>query len=185
MGPNNFHRIGNNGRPLVISVVDMENDDQTKTIKAHMIDYISQAKDPDQYYYGMIDGKKWGKFLEQFRVAPEDNPQTIVLEVPTKKFWQNTTYSNLFEFMKAVEDGTLAFDYPTKGNSGATGLLGKAERAFLNYFPYSLGFLLLIVLGFVFLLVPSKEDLRPRYIPDNDQEEEEEKEEPQESKKDK
>lgn len=195
LGPRNFHKIGNNGRHLVVSVVDVDNEDQYKAVKAHMIDYISQAKNPDQYYYGMIDGKTWGKFLEQFRVNQADNPQTIILDVPTKTFWQNETYSDIFEFMKAVEDGTLAPDHAKKG-SRASGVLGMIERAFLDYFPYSLAVPLLLVCAFVLFLVPSEQDFTQRYDPeekdeileeesDNEEETEGDDGKLQESKKDK
>jgi thiol-disulfide isomerase/thioredoxin len=195
LGPSNFHRIGNNGRPLVISVVDMENEEQSTAIKAHMMEYVTTVppEQADQYYYGMIDGKKWARFLEQFNVVPEECPQTLVLDVPQKKFWQNSTYTNLFDFMAAVNDGSIPSDYASK--SGQKGYLAKLENMFLGYFPYSLILLLFLVFGFVFMLVPSGEDLKPPYdrIPpengddenDDDEPQEEEKEDTDEPKKDK
>jgi hypothetical protein len=32
------------------------------------------------------------------------------LDVPTKRIWQNATIPNIFDFMKAVEDGTIPSD---------------------------------------------------------------------------
>jgi hypothetical protein len=192
LGPSNFQRIGNSGRPLVMSVIDTENEDQVKAIKAHMADYISHTADvkADQYYYGIIDGKKWARFLEQFRVVPEETPQMIILDVPTKKFWQNSTYSNMFEFMKAVEDEVITSDFSSP--SGKKGALAKYENLFLSYFPYSLGVLLLLVVGVVICLVPSSEGLRPPFHPpssaegdDDEPLEDDGKDEPDESKKDK
>jgi hypothetical protein len=190
LGPHNFQRIGNSGRPLVMSVLDTENEDQVKATRAHMADYISNTEEAkaDQYYYGIIDGKKWAKFLDQFRVVPEEIPQMIILNVPTKMFWQNSTYSNMFEFMKAVEDEVIMSDHSSP--SGKKGSLAKFENIFMKYFPYSLGVLLLLVVGIVICLVPSSEGLRPPFNRRDDDEPLEDddgggKDEPDESKKDK
>ena len=168
LGPSNFHRIGKNGRPLVISVLsDIQDDSKVQASKQTMIDHIQSSTQRDKYYFGLMDGSKWYKFLEQFNVKQEDNPQTIILNVPTKEFWQNATYTALSEFMKAVDDGSLPSQYASRSGSGASGILGGLERVFIDYFPYSLGVLLLLVFGLVFLLVPSEEDLRPRYHPED------------------
>ena len=177
-GPHNLYRIGNKGRPLVISVVDFENEEQTKDIKDQMMDYIAKAKDPDQYYYGIIDGMKFQGFLEQFRVVPEDTPQIIVLEVRTKMFWQNSTYNNIFEFLKAVEDGSVASAVAVKGGYG--GLMDKIERAFLDYFPYSFLLLIVIVFGLILILASLADDYDAENASD-----EQKGEVAQESKKDK
>jgi protein disulfide-isomerase A1 len=167
LGPNNFYKIARNGRPLAVSVVDFENDKQVEAVKTHMLDYILQTgfAESDKYYYGIIDGKKWARFLEQFRVDPEHIPQILVMDVPTKKFYQNETFNNMFEFMDAIEDGTLV--EATASSPDAKGMMAKMERMFLSNFPYSLIVLLLFVFGIVFLLVPGIDDLRPKYIPDD------------------
>jgi protein disulfide-isomerase-like protein len=164
-GPHNFQKIGKNGRPLVIGVVDESNEDQVAAVKDHMKSFITKSDKElvEKYYYGVMDGVKWSKFLEQFNVLPKDNPQVFILDVPTKRFWQNATMPNVFDFMKAVEDGTITSDV-TAGKKGVQGFMGKLERVFLNYFPYSLGLILFFVLGVVYLLVPAEdESLRPPY----------------------
>ena len=164
----NFHKISRNGRPLVVSVVDMTNESQVEAMKKHMLDYITRTgkKKADQYYYGIMDGKKWSKFLAQFRVEPEHIPQTIVMDIPTKEFYQNETYGNIFEFMDAVEDGTIEKAFATSPQS--KGILAKIERMFLQNFPYSLLVPMVLVFGIVFLLVPGADDLRPKFIPEED-----------------
>jgi protein disulfide-isomerase-like protein len=164
-GPHNFQKIGRNGRPLVIGVVDESNADQVTAIKDHLKEYITKSDKElvEKYYYGVMDGVKWSKFLEQFNVLPEDIPQVFILDAPTKRFWQNATIPNVFDFMKAVEDGTIPSDV-TAGKKGVQGFLGKLEQLFLHYFPYSLGLILFFVLGVVYMLVPAEdESLRPPY----------------------
>lgn len=163
MGPNNFNRIGKSGRPLAMSVVDFDNAAQKKAIKEHMLSYASNlsTKDADKYYFGIIDGKKWAKFLEQFKVVPEDNPQMIVMDVPTKTFWQNSTYKNMVEFMKAIDEGEIEKQVATKPEK--TGTIAKMEAVFVENFPWSLIVLLLLIFGMVFFLVPSADDMRPPY----------------------
>lgn len=156
LGANNFQKVGRKGRPLAISIAHTEDDEQVKALKDHMLNYIT-ATENEKYFYGIIDGKKFNRFLEQFNVKEDDIPQFLVLDVPSKTFWQNETYTNLFEFMKAIESGEVASAIATK--SGANGILAKFEHLFINYLPYSLIVLLMIVFGFVWMLVPSYEDL--------------------------
>lgn len=155
LGPSNFQKIGNKGRPLAISVADVENEEQVKSIKEHMLDYITKTGN-ENYYYGIMDGKKFSKFLEQFNVQQEHTPQFLVLNVPTKTYWQNETYGNLFDFMKAIDNGEITSAVASR--SAAQGLLNKLEFMFLHYFPYSMIVLLLFVAGFVFLLIPPAEN---------------------------
>jgi protein disulfide-isomerase-like protein len=198
-GPHNFQKIGKNGRPLVIGVVDVSDADQVTAVKNHMKEFINKSDEElvEKYYYGVMDGIKWSKFLEQFNVLPADNPQVFILDLPTKRFWQNATIPNLFDFMKAVEDGTITSDV-TAGKKGVQGILGKSEQLFLRYFPYSLGLILFFVLGVVYMLVPAEdESLRPpynrerklaekEYLPDNnDKDNKDEPAAPTEQKKDK
>jgi hypothetical protein len=155
LGPNNFQKIGRKGRPLTISIANTEDAEQVKALKDHMLNYITSTEN-DKYYYGIIDGKKFNRFLEQFNVKEEHVPQFLALDVPTKTFWQNETYTNLFEFIKAIEDGELASEKVSR--SGGNGILAKVEHLFLHYFPYTLGILLMAVFGFVWLLVPAYEE---------------------------
>jgi hypothetical protein len=163
LGPSNFNRIGKKGRPLALSVVDFDNEAQKKAIKEHMLTYASSlpAKDMDKYYFGIIDGKKFAKFLEQFDVVQNENPQMVVMDVPTKTFWQNSTYKNMVDFMNAIDDGEIEAQVATKPKKD--GILSKVESLFLDNFPYSIIVLLLFVFGLVFLMVPAADDMRPPY----------------------
>ena len=166
LGPSNFQKVGNNGRPLVISVVDMDNSDLVGAVKEHMIKFVNSplAKQfVDQYYFAMMDGKKWKKFLEQFDVHQEENPQVIVLDVPTKKYWQNTTFTTVGDFLKGVANGTIT-QRVSSGKSGSSGILARAESLFMEFFPYSLIFIVFVVIIFVILIVlVTGDDSLPAY----------------------
>lgn len=155
LGPNNFQKVGTKGRPLVIAIANTEDRDQVKALKEHLLNYITSSEN-EKYYFGIMDGKKFNRFLGQFNVEEKYIPQFLALDVPTKTFWQNETYSNLFEFMKAIEDGEIQSAQASR--SSRNGILGKFEHYFISQFPYSLFVLLLAVFGFVWMLVPSYEE---------------------------
>lgn len=162
-GPDNFSRISRKGRPLVMAIVDMENEELVKGIRAHMMDFIltTPAATVGKYYYGLFDGKKWSKFLAQFHVNQDDNPQYLLLDMPGKQYWRNETYTKLKDFLIAVHDGSIPAKSPDKTGFGDTPFGWIAEK-FMAYFPYSLGPVFMLICLIVILVTPSKEDLRPR-----------------------
>jgi hypothetical protein len=163
----NFNRVGRNGRPLLVSIVDYSKADQKKAVKEHMLSYASRlsTKEADMYYFGIMDGHRWAKFLTQFNVDEEDNPQMLIMDVPSRKFYQNATYKNAVEFVKAVDAGEIK--QLTASKPKKNGLIGQAESLFLDNFPYSLILLVVLVFGFAFLLVPSG-DMGPPYDRETD-----------------
>lgn len=162
----NFQKYGNKGRPLVIGVVDGSNEDQVEAVRTHMKEFITNDDHTDmvdKYYFGVMDGIKFGKFLEQFRIRPEEIPQVFMLDLPNKIFWQNTTYPDVYTFMKGVEKGEISEDVP-ESKKGLQGLLSKVEDVFVRYFPWSLVAILAFIFGCVFLMVPAGEDFyQPPY----------------------
>lgn len=191
-GSNNFGKISKSGRPLAVSVVDFANEAQKKAVKDHMLSYAASLspKEADKYYYGIMDGGKWAKFLAQFNVLPEDNPQLIILDMPAKTFIQNSTYKNVIDFMKAVESGEIELQKVSKPKK--EGVLDQIERLFVDNFPYSILVVLAIVFGLVLVLVPRPE--KPAFeivaeqgelIPDDDDDDAPQNQGEQESKKDK
>jgi protein disulfide-isomerase-like protein len=167
LGPQNFHKLGRNGRPLVIGVVDGEDADQVSQMKEMLAKYAvaGNADLRDKYYYGWFDGKVWQKFLEQFNVVPGDSPQVFCLNVPKKMFWQNATYKmNVDDFLEAIEDGTVEKQFA--GKKGFDGVMQKLYFAIDEYQPWSI--VLLVILGLsvaviIAAVVSPGEDLRPPY----------------------
>ena len=146
-----------------MAVVNVENEELVKGIRAHMMDFILTIppETAEKYYFGLFDGKKWSKFLNQFHVKQDENPQYLVLDMPKKQYWRNETYTKLKDFLIAVHDGSIPAKSPDKGGFG-DGPFALIANKFLEYFPYSLLPVFALICLIVILVTPSKEDLQPR-----------------------
>jgi Thioredoxin-like domain/Thioredoxin len=161
-GPDNFSRLSKKKRPLVMAIVDIENEELVAGIRKHMMDFIltTPQETVDKYYYGLFDGKKWQKFLSQFHVKEEDNPQYLVLDMPNKQYWRNETYTKLKDFLIAVYDGSIPAKSPDKTGYRDTPIAWISEK-FMDYFPYSLGPVFILICFVVIMVTPSKEEFQP------------------------
>jgi Thioredoxin-like domain/Thioredoxin len=167
-GPTNFQKISKNGRPLAMAIVDLDNAEMVNAVRAHLMDYILKTPQQlvDKYYYGVFDGKRWSKFLEQFHVKREDNPQFLLLEMgPDRKYvyWRNETYSKFGDFVRAVWDGDIEGKKPDK-TGYRDSPLGFVVELFADYMPFSMGIVIVAVCVIVILVTPTKEELRSRVI---------------------
>lgn len=165
LGPQNFHKIGRKGRPLVIGVVDSSKPEQIEDAKQRLTAFATTSDVRDKYYFGYFDGKQWQRFLTQFEVLPEDLPQVFLLNVPKKVFWQNATYGmDVENFMAAVKSGSISSRLA--GKSGIEGALQRLYYAIAENRPWSVILLVLVVLalgvGLASCIVPG-DDLRPPY----------------------
>lgn len=139
----NFSRISRNGRPLLMAVVDMDNEQLVNGVKRHMLDFILRApqKYVDKHYYGLFDAKKWQKFLAQFAVRQEDNPQYLILaplnQPGEKTYWRNETYTKIGDFLEAVENGSIPPRHP-QTLSFNDDPLGWIKERFIQYLPFSI-----------------------------------------------
>jgi len=185
----NFSRITRNGRQLLLAVVDMENEQLVASVKKHMLDFILRAPQAfvDKRYYGLFDGKKWQKFLTQFGVRQEDNPQFLILapfdQPGEKTYWRNETYSTLPEFLEAVETGSIPPRHPQKLKFSDDPVQFVKDK-FVQNLPFSMIPIFILVFVIVLLATPSAEDWdQGDEILEDELEEEEE--ETDESKKEK
>ena len=167
LGANNFKTMTRRGRPLCIAVVNPQNKDQVATATSELARYALQGPTAirEKYYYGWMDGKMFGRFLEQFQVFPKDAPQVFILDMPKKRYWQNETYGlNIDDFLQAVQDGTV--EAKTAGKHGVEGVLIKFYNFMVAYRPWSVIPVVLVFVAFVVLILkcitPGK-DLRPPY----------------------
>ena len=165
LGPHNFHKIGNTGRPMVIAAVDTKDDAQVERLNAELKEYAltGPREIVDQYYFGWMDGKMWQKFLEQFEVSPNSLPQIFVLDVPSKKYWQDSTYTTVKDFMAAVAQGEIPIKFSSGPQKGLAGTLKKAEYMFFKYLPWSLCILVTCCVLIVIMIMPAAEEMRPPY----------------------
>jgi hypothetical protein len=163
LGAHNFHKLGRKGRPLVIAAVDVKSDD-TARVKQEMARYAisGPAHIRDKYFYGLFDGVTWKRFLEQFEVT--EVPQIFILDVATKKYWQNATYKlNVDDFLQAVEDGIV----PSKSAvSLSEETLMKINNFLSNHRQLSAILAVLFFVSFgvaVCSCITPGDDLRPPY----------------------
>lgn len=167
LSSHNFQKVGRNGRPLVIGVVDTEHKEQVETAKRKLTSYAltGPAKSRDKYYYGWMDGKQFQKFLKQFDIEPSELPQVFALDVPHKKYWQNSTFKlNVEDFVAAVENKSLP--YQTAGKKGLEGAVERFMSAMMKYHPWSVGALVIFIAVFLIMvlsIVSPAQELQPPY----------------------
>jgi len=170
---NNFHKISRNGRPLLMSIVDIDNEALVAGVKAHMMDFILKApkKYVEKHYYGVFDGKKWAKFLGQFGVKQEDNPQYLILaplNLPGEKtYWRNETYTTLPDFLQAVEDGSIPPRSPQKVKF-SDDPFGWITEKFVQYLPFSIIPIFMLLMVIILVMTPSIEEYENDIIEDDD-----------------
>jgi hypothetical protein len=128
-----------------------------------MMDFILKApkKYVEKHYYGVFDGKKWAKFLGQFGVRKEDNPQYLILaplDLPGEKtYWRNETYTTLPDFLQAVEDGSIPPRSPQKLKFNDDPFGWMTEK-FVQYLPFSIIPIFMLLIVIVLVMTPSIEE---------------------------
>lgn len=164
LGPNNFNRLGNAGKLMAMGIVDGGDADMVATIKNQLADYATNGPEgiTNQYRFGVLDGKKWGKFLEQFEVSGEIMPQFLVLDVPTREYWLDPNYKTVKTFLEAIDNGDIKMQ-DHHSHRGFVGKIHKLEHWFFRNMPYTLIGLVLIALTLVCLILPNPDDMRPPY----------------------
>lgn len=168
LGPHNFNKVGRNGRPLVIGVINAEDAEQVDLVKRELASYAMSGTHADKYYYGFFDGKAFQKFLSQFDVVPEEMPQVFLLDVPNREFWQNATFKlNVNDFLNAVADGSIP--KRSTGQTGWKGVVNRLYYAVVEYRPWSVIlivlFLVIIAVLILSVLFPP-EDYKPPFKPE-------------------
>jgi thiol-disulfide isomerase/thioredoxin len=173
LGPNNFHKVGRRGKPLLIAVIDLDRPEQIQTAKRELVAYALDGPEDvrSKYYYAYMDGKSFQRFLVQFDVFVDDLPQLLALDVPTRTYHQNATYRlSVDDFVSAVQDGSIRSK--NAGKKGLEGALMKIYYAIVEYRPWSVMFLVLVLFAVATVILsllfpPQKKDpLRPPYKPE-------------------
>lgn len=174
----NFSRISRNGRPILMAIVDMENNHLVEAIRTHMLDYIMRApqKYVDKHYFALFDGKKWQKFLSQFGVKEADNPQYLILaplNLPGERtYWRNETYTTLGDFLEGVESGNIPPRHPQKLTFNDDPM-GFIREKFVEFLPFSI-LPIFILLGIIVILATPAAEYDEEDFEDDLSEEQEE-----------
>eukprot|EP01083_Nonionella_stella_P212808 768102_1 len=102
----NFRNVAYLGKELFIGAVNPDSDAEVND--AFLSSMRSMAKAHDEYVFCQMDGKKWANFLSQFNIEISTMPQFLVLDVPTRKYYQNEKITDIQEFVEGMKDGTIA-----------------------------------------------------------------------------
>lgn len=141
----NFRKISQMKRPLLIGVVD-PNDDASQKLKDDIMIVAKEHEDfKDMYRFTIMDGKKWSKFLSQFDIDSKELPQLLVLDVSSRIFHQNATISDVTTFLRGVSDGSIpGREQVMNSNNGGTA--EKILEMLAQYAPIVFGVIIIIVL---------------------------------------
>ena len=132
LGPHNFHTVGRSGRPLLVGVIDTKDEAMVAQVRS---DFVRVSQSSEDYYYGYLDAKQWGRFLAQFGVV-DTTPQLLVLNVPTKDYHQDASYGlQVDHFLSAVADGTIP--QQKAGKQGLELIWNKLYYAIVENQPWS------------------------------------------------
>ena len=151
----NFRLASRRGKALAIAVYDPEDgSEMTENLRRELKQYAISGAYKDDYIFATMDGRKWDRFLSQFSVDKKDLPQLVVVDVPERTYWQDSSVVGISSFIAAVKNGTIQSRKQEKAKSG---LADKLLQAFVDYMPWSLLFVF-AVMAFVFWIVLRMDD---------------------------
>jgi hypothetical protein len=140
---------------LAIAVYDPEDGSEvTENLRRELKQYAISGAYKDEYIFATMDGRKWDRFLSQFSVDKKDLPQLVVVDVPERTYWLDSSVVGISSFIAAVKNGTIQSRKQEKAKSG---LADKLLQAFVDYMPWSLVFVF-AVMAFVFWIVLRMDD---------------------------
>uniref|UniRef100_A0A7S1FZL4 Thioredoxin domain-containing protein n=2 Tax=Corethron hystrix TaxID=216773 RepID=A0A7S1FZL4_9STRA len=159
LGPQNFRSAGNMGLPLAIVVLDGAKESQSPVSNALLEEMkkISRSRVDlvEQFTFCFIDGKKWGAFLQQFKIDGSSLPEVFVLNFPKKLYWKNTRsgteeqgtlYLSIADFLIAVSEGKVKeHRQETRNNRSFQNPLKDMKEVFDKLYPWSLAILIPII----------------------------------------
>jgi len=111
-----------------------------------------------------LTAKKWQKFLQQFGVKQEDNPQYLILDPldkPGKTYWRNETFTKLTDFLVAVDDGTIPPRKPEKTKFGNAPFEWMTQK-FVEFMPFSVVPIVILLSVIIYVVTPSSEHFSER-----------------------
>ncbi len=159
----NFRSVAHLGKPLLIAVLDTSKigkDDTTTSFVSNLRNFAKGeglGKDFNgDYKFATMDGTKWTNFLKQFSITPKALPQFLVLDAPARKFYQNETFTDIEEFVKATKDGRI--EEREQVSQGSDDPLEKMHAFFVDYMPYTLGAVFLLVALMIYCILQEDED---------------------------
>jgi len=109
LGGHNFRQMGQLGKLLAIAVVNPDDAVKSNKFVDEIKSYAKAASHAilDKYLFCTMDGKKFEKFLTQFKIMKANLPEIFVLQYEGKEFWQDSSVFTVDEFIKSIENGEI------------------------------------------------------------------------------
>ena len=146
----NFRLASRRGKALAIAVYDPEDGSiEMESLRRELKQYAITGAYKDDFIFATMDGRKWDKFLGQFSIDKKSLPQFVVVNVPERTYWQDSSVVDITNFIAAVKNGTIQSRKQEKAKSGLADMI---LQSFVDYMPWSLMFVF-VVMAFVFWLV--------------------------------
>ncbi len=146
----NFRLASRRGKALAIAVYDPEDGSvETERHRRELKQYAITGAYKDDFIFATMDGRKWDKFLGQFSVDKKNLPQFVVVDVPERTYWQDSSVVDVTNFIAAVKNDTIQSRKQEKSKSGLADMI---LQSFVDYMPWSL-LLVFAAMAFVFWLV--------------------------------
>jgi len=149
----NFRNVAYLGKELFIGAVNPDSEKEVNDAFLSSMRSVAKAhaaSDADEYIFCQMDGKKWSNFLSQFNIETESMPQYLVLDVPTRKYYQNETITDIREFVEGVNDGTIAQLEQSNDGGGGGGILESLHGFMSRNMPYTLVGVVVVFCGILY-----------------------------------
>jgi len=162
LGQHNFRQVGELGPLMAIGVVDPEQTKETEAFVQSLKDVARTlpSEDKEKFVFGYIDGKKWARFVKQFNIKG-DLPRLFVLDYQSKSFFEDPEVDEFEEietFLKDINSGKVPAH-----REGLTALPSKMWNKLVDAYPYSLLFLIpIVMLIWAFWMDSEEEEEKPK-----------------------
>jgi hypothetical protein len=110
-------------------------------------DKYNKDHDPRKYYFGIVEST-WTSFLQPYDLPRHGDDRPIYFMIWQGMYWHDASYTTLSSFVDAFESHRIIPQRPRPTITGERGLHWTAEL-FLNYYPLSLGMVLMFLASIV------------------------------------
>lgn len=155
----NFRTVVNMGKLVVIGVADLKGKnagDSTQVFKNSILNYAKNGSRRDEYRFAVMDGMKWTNFLKQFDINKKNLPQIFVLDAPNRKYYQNSTYTEVDLLLEAIARNDIQMQ--VQDSSKQDGPMEKVFDFIAKHIVKAMIVMLVFIVGMIFWLLNDDED---------------------------
>lgn len=156
---NNFRHVVNMGKLVVVGVADLKGEkatDSTQAFKKSISNYAKNGPRRDEYRFAVMDGMKWTNFLKQFDISKKNLPQIFVLDAPNRKYYQNSTYTEVDALLEAIARNDI--EMQVQDSSKQDGPMEKVFDFIAKHIVKAMIVMLVFIVGMIVWLLNDDED---------------------------